>query len=107
MAKQILISQGDYGILFNVTILDETNKPIIVGSDNIKFYVITPSGNKIEVNDVSIIDENTGIVEFELDKEHTQEAGNHQIYVEISSPTFEVTSVLAENYYIMEEHGGA
>ena len=107
MAKQILISQGDYGILFNVTILDETNKPIIVGSDNIKFYVITPSGNKIEVNDVYIIDDNAGIVEFELDKEHTQEAGNHQIYVEISSPTFEVTSVLAENYYVIEEHGGA
>lgn len=106
MAKQILISQGDYGILFSTTIIDETKTPIIVGTDNIRFYVVTPSNNKIEVNNINIIDDNAGLVEFELDTTHTQEVGNHGVYVEVSSPLFEVTSVLAVNYYVMAEHGG-
>lgn len=106
MAKQTIITQGDYGILFNVQILDSSKAPITIGTDKVKFYVVTPNKQKINVDDVSIIDESKGIVEFEINSEHTQTVGNHEVYVEISSPLFEITSNIGENYYVMAEHGG-
>lgn len=107
MAKQITISQGDYGIIFSTQIIDQTKKPIIVGTDNIRFYVVTPTRQSIPVDNVTIIDEENGLVEFEIQQEHTQSIGEHEVYVEISSPLFEVTSVVAATYTIEPEHGGA
>lgn len=107
MAKQILISQNDYGIVFNVTLLNEDKTPIIIGNDKVTFYVVKPDNAKEVITDVTIIDNFKGIVEFELKTQHTKQVGNHSIYVELSNPTFEVTTVFAENYYVMEEHGGA
>ena len=40
MAKQILISQNDYGIVFNVTLLNEDKTPIVIGNDKVTFYVV-------------------------------------------------------------------
>ena len=106
MAKQILIGQNDYGIIFNVTLLDEDKQPIIIGEDRVKFYVVKPDGTKETVDDVAIIDNVKGLVEFELRPKHTDVVGNYSIYVEISSPTYEITTVFAVNYYVMSEHGG-
>lgn len=109
MAKQILISQNDYGIVFNVQLLNEDKTPIVIGNDKISFYVVPPLGSiedKLKVEDVNIIDNVKGVVEFELKPQHTANVGNHEIYCEISNPTFEITTVFAEMYYVMAEHGG-
>lgn len=106
MAKQILISQHDYGIVFNVTILNEDKTPVVLGDDTIKVYVVKPDGTKEVVNIVDIIDSYNGIIEFELRPKHTDIVGNYSIYVELGNPTYEVTTVFAQNYYVMAEHGG-
>ena len=106
MAKQILISQNDFGILFNVTILNEDKSPVVFESDTVNVYIVKPDGTKTMVEQVDIIDNAGGVIEFELKPNHTDITGNYSIYIEIGSPLYEITTVLAENYYVMPEHGG-
>lgn len=109
MAKQIIISQGDYGFCFNVKLVSEDNKPVPLGSDKVTFYVIKPSGAKELVDDdkITIVDNKSGEIEFIIDKKHTDEVGNYSCYIEISNSDFEVNTVNAINYYVINKHGGA
>lgn len=106
MAKQILVSQHDFGILFNITILNEDKTPVVFETDTVNVYIVKPDGTKVSVDYVDIIDNAGGVIEFELKQNHTDIVGNYSIYIEIGSPVYEVTTVLAENYYVMPEHGG-
>ena len=105
MAKQILISQYDYGVVFNVTLLNSDKTPLVLTNEEVKFYIVKPDGTKEVITDVDIIDEN-GVVEFELGRKHTDVVGNYSIYVELSNAAYEITTVFAQNYYVMAEHGG-
>ena len=106
MAKQLQISQNDHGIIFEVEIVDKEQKPINLELDSIKFWVTTPSRKDLPIENVEIIDELSGRVEFEIAREHTEEVGEHMVFVEFYSDSHEVTSVDAITYEVIRERRG-
>ena len=106
MAKQIQISQNDHGIIFEAEIVDKDKNPINLETDNIKFWVTTPSRKDLPIEDIKVVDAAKGKVEFEILGEHTKEVGEHMIFIELSSLTHEVTSVEAATYEVIRERRG-
>lgn len=103
----IILSQNDYGIEFEVTLLNNKKESLMLNNKEVIFYVVTPSSEKIEITNVNIVDDINGIVSIVLNQEHTKEEGNYSLYVRIVADNYTSTSTIPFNYYVMAETGGA
>lgn len=106
--KQAIVSQNDYGIAVKIGIVDgEGNLYKNWNIEDVNVIVITPSGVQTPVSDVTIIGgggECKGVMAV-LNAEHTQEVGNHALYVRIKQSSLMATTVNAWNYYVLSEFG--
>lgn len=104
--KQIIITQNDYGITLQLTLEDNSNKPIDLTGSYITVDIVKPDMSKTTKN-VSITDVINGEVSYILESEDTAQVGNYSLYFAINSNDCKITSQQIVNYYVIEKNGGA
>lgn len=106
MAKSIVLTQNDYGILLRVTVdfgddtIDLTGKTVnveIVAPDGIKY---TPSSSP------QITDAVNRVVDFLLTAEDTAQEGLYNLYFYITTANSKLTAQNPVTYYCKAEDGG-
>lgn len=107
MSKQILITQGDYGIVLQVSLLNENKEPLeILDGDFITAHIQYPSGDCIQFNSdyITITDKLKGIVRLSLEEEYTKEEGYYQIFIELKSDNYTINAKQSIGYYVNAKH---
>jgi hypothetical protein len=102
MAKQIMLTQNDYGISIRVTI-DFDDETSVLSGKSVIAGIVAPDNTKIPVM-FSILDDNTA--EYVLLEENTNQSGLYKMYVSVLDEQSKVTAQKMVTYYCMAEDGG-
>ena len=101
MAKQIILTQNDYGIELEMQLVDDKKRPISTNGYNVKANIIYDN----EVIDTIIAtpkDENEGISYIVLEKEHLKNVGLHTVVWSVVDEDEHITAQ-EDLYYFVKE----
>lgn len=107
MAKQITISQGDYGLVIRLNLLKEDGTPLkLLTTDTIEAHIQLPSGECLEFKESHIYITNlvNGTVRIVIPKEYTKEEGYYQIFIELVSSSYRINAKQSIGYYVNARH---
>lgn len=107
MAKLPQITQGDYGIFFDVAVTNESNQPIKLSSDDeIKIHIQYPDNTceDLENEHYTVIDRNKLLVRITLAEPHTKEEGYHQFFIAVKGLDYKVNADKSIAYVVLPKH---
>lgn len=105
MAKQIIITQNDYGISLVFNIKRENGDNYDLTDKNVNASIVFPDNTKKDVS-LTVLDPLIGASELLIDKELSKQTGLHKIYIDISDSQNKITSQNMVTYFVLEEDGG-
>jgi hypothetical protein len=107
MAKQIILTQNDFGILIRVTV-DFGDPTITLEGKTMNVEIVPPDGVKYTPSlQPQIIDTVNRVVDFLITEEDTLQVGLYSIYFYMTTETSKLTAQNPVTYYVKSEDGGA
>ena len=107
MAKLMNITQGDYGIVFNIQLLNDKKEYIhILDEDDVIAHIQFPDGTCIDIDPdcLTIIDRLKGLIRIVLSEEYTAEEGYYQVFVALKSDSYKINANSSIPYYVNAKH---
>lgn len=104
MAKTIIITEGDYGIEFQVQFVDKE----LSNLDNctIDIQIVNPSNELLQLSHGQIIDSANKIASFTIDSSLTSIVGLYKMYWSVIDEDSQVTAQEDVYYYVKKKYGG-
>jgi hypothetical protein len=106
MAKQIIITQGNYGIGICNTFVNNNKEPKNITGYECYVDVVYPD-NTTDTFLAEIVDYATGKVLFILSDKETEQVGLHKLYFNLKDSNSYITAKDSVFYYVLEDKGGA
>lgn len=107
MASLTKITQGDYGIVFNIQLLNDKKEYIhILDEDNVIAHIQFPDETCIDIDPdcLTVIDRANGLVRIVLSEEYTAEEGYYQIFIALKSDSYKINANSSIPYYVNAKH---
>lgn len=107
MAKTPYITQGDYGIFFDVLITNELNEPITLSdTDEIKIHIQYPDETCVDLENehFTVLDKQKLLIRIVLSEEHTTEEGYHQFFIAVKGLDYKVNADKSIAYVVLPKH---
>ena len=105
MAKQIILTQNNFGIPIELQFIDDKNKPIDVSNKTVE-VAISYDGSIIDILQAIINSHKNGIAYIFIDKIHTKDVGLYTTYWSVKDSNGYVTAQSDLYYYVKEEYNG-
>lgn len=105
MAKQVIVTQFDTGILIKA-LYEENKTPMDLTGCTTEIQIVDPNDQKLDLYFGIPIDLTNGIVGFLIDSTMTQESGLYKTYWQVINEFSEVTAQNEFYYYVKEKFGG-
>lgn len=107
MAKQIIVTQHNYGMELKIQFLDkETKRPIDLSNHTVNIEFIDPNEQFLEASQGSVTDAANGLASFILQQKHTALEGLYKSYWSIAEDTENINSQEDLFYYVKAKNGG-
>ena len=106
MAKQIILTQNNFGIPIELQFIDDKNKPIDISNKTVE-VAISYDGTIIDVLQAVISLHKNGIAYIVIDKKHTKDVGLYTTYWSVKDSNGYVTAQSDLYYYVKEEYNGS
>ena len=105
MSKQIMITQGNYGIRINNRFIKADKTPNDITGCTCNVDVVYPDSTK-ENMPVEITLPSEGLVRITLDATNTTQEGLHKLYFNILDSSSCITAKNMITYYVVAKTGG-
>jgi hypothetical protein len=105
MAKQIIITEGDTGIVLEIPFIDNNKSAVNLTGYTVETHTVFEDGTSKEDN-AQITNAVNGICQIVLDSSYTAVPGLCTIYVSLVDADETVTSQKEVYYYVKEQYGG-
>ena len=106
MAKQIILTQNNFGIPIELQFIDDKNKPIDISNKTVE-VAISYDGTIIDVLQAVISLHKNGIAYIVIDKKHTKDVGLYTTYWSVKDSNGYITAQSDLYYYVKEEYNGS
>jgi hypothetical protein len=105
MTKDIIVTQGDYGICIQSQFMQDKKTAQNITGYTVELTTVTPDLSKL-YRTAQIIDAVNGIVEYILNEEDTTQSGLYKMYFELLDDNENITAQNMVTYYVLAKHGG-
>ena len=105
MAKQIILTQNNFGIPIEPQFIDDKNKPYDISNKTVE-VAISYDGSIIDILQAVISSHKNGIAYIVIDKRHTKNVGLYTTYWSVRDNNGYVTAQSDLYYYVKEEYNG-
>lgn len=105
MSKQIIITEGNYGIAINNTFLEEDKTAKNITGYTCNVDIVYPDETK-ENLPVEIVTPASGLVLLVLGTGQTVQTGLHKLYFNLTDANSLITAQDMVTYYVLEKTGG-
>ena len=105
MAKQIILTQNNFGIPIKLQFIDDKNKPISLNNKTVE-VAISYDGEIIDVLQAVISSYENGIAYIIVNKKHTKNVGLYTTYWSVKDNIGYITTQSDLYYYVKEEYNG-
>lgn len=105
MSKQIIITEGNYGIAINNTFVNEDKTVKNIAGYTCNVDIVYPDDTK-ESLPVEVVTPASGLVLFVLGTDQTAQTGLHKLYFNLTDADSLITAQDMITYYVLEKTGG-
>ena len=105
MAKQLILTNGDYGTLIRTNIIDDLKAIMPLTLCTVVGDLVKSDGTKKVIN-FTISDAINGVAQYQLTTLDTDVSGVVTIYVSVLSGSFKITSNNTIIYVVIDKDGG-
>lgn len=105
MAKQLILTTGNYGTLLRTTIKDDDNVVMNLTGCSVKGDLVKSDGSISQI-DFSIADATNGVAQYQIQSSDTDVSGVVMIYISVIGGSFRITSNNTIVFVVIEADGG-